>query len=227
MTIPARLIHSCATLKDVSTPRSNSASDAAKRTSVRQWDRSATVTTTPCARASSPRSSASCSTGRVSPIGSRPNSPSSTSSRASHASAPLRDRLYGSAYVRTKEWRSRMTPRVASAPDDVKLRCAQLLRFAPALRVTSSSAAARCIYAESGAFGASVATRIIKPASARFSPTPNHQPVHGTGASSNCVRTFSTVSTVSQSTQCTPPTGARERSSSLAQPLCSCRATIL
>jgi hypothetical protein len=46
-----------------------------------------------------------------------------------------------------------MTARVASAPDDVKLRAAQLLRFAPALRVTSSSAAARCAYAESRAFG--------------------------------------------------------------------------
>lgn len=61
-----------------------------------------------------------------------------------------------------------MSPRVASASDDVKLRSAQLLRFAPALRVTSSSAAALCSYAESRAFGVCYATRIIKPASARL-----------------------------------------------------------
>jgi len=60
-----------------------------------------------------------------------------------------------------------MSARVASAPDDVKLRCAQLLRFAPALRVTSSSAAARCAYAESRAFGVGDAASIIKPAPTR------------------------------------------------------------
>jgi hypothetical protein len=60
-----------------------------------------------------------------------------------------------------------MTARVASAPDDVKPRCAQLLRFASALRVTSSSAAAKCRYAESGAFGLHAAATIIKAASAR------------------------------------------------------------
>ena len=58
-------------------------------------------------------------------------------------------------------------PRVASAPDDVKLRCAQLLRFASALRVTSSSAAARCAYAESRAFGVGDAATIIQAASTR------------------------------------------------------------
>jgi hypothetical protein len=57
---------------------------------------------------------------------------------------------------------------IASAPDDVKLRCAQLLRFAPALRVTSSSAAARCGYAESGAFGRLHSAAIINPASGRL-----------------------------------------------------------
>ena len=61
-----------------------------------------------------------------------------------------------------------MTARVASAPEDVKLRSAQLLRFAPALRVTSSSAAARCAYAESRAFGAGDAASIITPASTRL-----------------------------------------------------------
>ena len=60
-----------------------------------------------------------------------------------------------------------MTARVASAPDDVKLRRAQLLRFASALRVTSSSAAARCAYAESRAFGAGDSATIIKAASSR------------------------------------------------------------
>lgn len=60
-----------------------------------------------------------------------------------------------------------MTARVASAPDDVKLRCAQLLRFAPALRVTSSSAAARYRYAESGAFGLGDSATIIEAASSR------------------------------------------------------------
>jgi hypothetical protein len=60
-----------------------------------------------------------------------------------------------------------MTPRVASAPDHVKLRSAPLLRCAPALRVTSSSAAARCAYAESRAFGASDSAIITKPASPR------------------------------------------------------------
>ena len=58
-----------------------------------------------------------------------------------------------------------MTARVASAPDDVKPRYAQLLRCAPALRVTSSSAAARCAYAESRAFGVNNAATSIKPAS--------------------------------------------------------------
>ena len=61
-----------------------------------------------------------------------------------------------------------MTARIASAPEDVKLRSAQLLRCAPALRVTSSSAAARCAYAESRAFGAGHAASIIKPASTRL-----------------------------------------------------------
>ena len=55
-----------------------------------------------------------------------------------------------------------MTARVASAPDDVKLRDAQLLRFAPALRVTPSSAAAWCAYAESRAFGAGDSATIIQ-----------------------------------------------------------------
>ena len=58
--------------------------------------------------------------------------------------------------------------RVASAPDDVKPRSAQLLRFAAALRVTSSSAAARCAYAESRAFGLCHPANIIKPAPARI-----------------------------------------------------------
>lgn len=58
--------------------------------------------------------------------------------------------------------------RVASAPADVKLRCAQLLRFAPALRVTSSSAAALCAYAESGAFGVGDSAAIINPPSTRL-----------------------------------------------------------
>ncbi len=56
---------------------------------------------------------------------------------------------------------------VASAPDDVKRRGAPLLRFASALRVTSPSAAARCAYAESRAFGVGDATIIIKAASTR------------------------------------------------------------
>ena len=60
-----------------------------------------------------------------------------------------------------------MTARVASAPDDVNPRCAQLLRFAPTLRVTSSSAAARCAYAESTAFGVDDFATIIKAASSR------------------------------------------------------------
>ena len=60
-----------------------------------------------------------------------------------------------------------MTARVASAPDNVKLRCAQLLRFASALRVTFSSAAARCAYAESEAFGVRDSATIIKAASSR------------------------------------------------------------
>jgi hypothetical protein len=60
-----------------------------------------------------------------------------------------------------------MTARVASAPDDVKLCYAQLLRFAPALRVTSSSAAAVCAYAESRAFGVGDTASIIKPAPTR------------------------------------------------------------
>ena len=59
----------------------------------------------------------------------------------------------------------RMSARVAFAPDDVKLRGAQLLRFAAALRVTSSCAAARCAYAESRAFGVGHSATIIKPAS--------------------------------------------------------------
>jgi hypothetical protein len=57
--------------------------------------------------------------------------------------------------------------RVAFAPDNVKLRCAQLLRFAPALRVTFSSAAAGCAYAESGAFGAGDDATIIEATSTR------------------------------------------------------------
>lgn len=61
-----------------------------------------------------------------------------------------------------------MTARIASPPDDVKLRCAQLLRFAPALRVTSSSAPARCAYAESRAFGLGDSATIIKAASSRL-----------------------------------------------------------
>ena len=61
-----------------------------------------------------------------------------------------------------------MTARIASAPDDVKLRCAQLLRFAPALWVTSSSAAARGAYAESRAFGVGDSATIIKAASSRI-----------------------------------------------------------
>ena len=61
-----------------------------------------------------------------------------------------------------------MTARVASAPDDVKLRCAQLLRFAPALRVTSSSATTGCAYAESRAFGVGDSATIIKPAASRL-----------------------------------------------------------
>jgi hypothetical protein len=61
-----------------------------------------------------------------------------------------------------------MTARVASAPDEVKPRCAQLLRFASALRVTSSSAAAKCRYAESEAFGLHDAATIIEAASARL-----------------------------------------------------------
>lgn len=61
-----------------------------------------------------------------------------------------------------------MTARVASAPDDVKLRDAQLLRFAPALRVTPSSAAAWCAYAESRAFGAGDSATIIQTASSRL-----------------------------------------------------------
>lgn len=58
-----------------------------------------------------------------------------------------------------------MISRVASAPDEVKLRRAQLLRFASALRVTSSSAAARCWYAESGAFGVRDSATTIQAAS--------------------------------------------------------------
>jgi hypothetical protein len=61
-----------------------------------------------------------------------------------------------------------MTARVASAPDDVKLRCAQLLRFASALRVTSSSAPALCACAESRAFGVGDSATIIKAASSRL-----------------------------------------------------------
>ena len=60
-----------------------------------------------------------------------------------------------------------MSHHVASAPDEVKLREAQLLRFAPAQRVTSSSAAARCAHAESRAFGVLYAAFIIEAASAR------------------------------------------------------------
>ena len=71
-----------------------------------------------------------------------------------------------------------MMGRIASAPDDIKLRCAQLLRFASALRVMSSSAAARCAYAESRAFGVVDFARIIKPASIRpiFDAQPSTRP---------------------------------------------------
>src|SRR5258708_3428515 len=51
-------------------------------TDVIQWDRSATRTTTPCAKASSRRSSASCWHGAGSPRRQRPEWPSSASSRA-------------------------------------------------------------------------------------------------------------------------------------------------
>lgn len=78
-----------------------------------------------------------------------------------------------------------MTLRVASAPADVKLRCAQLLRCAPALRVTSSSAAAGCAYAESRAFGIGDSATIINPRRHALSSTPNYQPVHETGARSD------------------------------------------
>ena len=69
--------------------------------------------------------------------------------------------------IRAEERRRRRSARIASAPDDVKPRCAQLLRFATALRVTSPSAAARCAYAESRAFGAGDAATIIKAPSTR------------------------------------------------------------
>lgn len=73
---------------------------------------------------------------------------------------------------------------VASAPADVKLRCAQLLRFATALRVTSSSAAAACSYAESRAFGVCDTATITKPRQT-VALTPNYQPVHESGAASH------------------------------------------
>ena len=60
----------------------------------RRWDRSAMPTTTRCARASSRRSNASCSTGSASRTRPRPAWPSSTSSRAGTTRAsPLRARL--------------------------------------------------------------------------------------------------------------------------------------
>ena len=58
-----------------------------------------------------------------------------------------------------------MSPeRVAFAAKDLKLRCAQLLRFAPALRVTSSFATAGCGYAVSRASGVADVATIIQPA---------------------------------------------------------------
>src|SRR5581483_10235806 len=83
-----------------------------------------------------------------------------------HASAAFRPRLSLADGVREEHRGGGMTPRVASAPADVKLRCAQLLRFASALRVTSSSAAALCAYAESRAFGIGDTAGMIKTAPA-------------------------------------------------------------
>src|ERR1043166_4917765 len=84
-----------------------------------------------------------------------------------HPPPSLRPRLSRAGRLRA-ERRVCYVIRIASAPADVKLRFAQLLRFAPALRVTSSSAAARCAYAESRAFGLGDSATIIKPASIRF-----------------------------------------------------------
>ena len=65
-----------------STPRSTSGAGVVRRASGRRWAAWATPTTTRCARASSRRSSASCSTGAASGTRRRLSSRSSTSSKA-------------------------------------------------------------------------------------------------------------------------------------------------
>ena len=68
--------------KDLNTHPWRSDCAARRPASVRQWARSATHMTTRCARASSPRSNASCSTGASSEPRPRPAWPASSSSKA-------------------------------------------------------------------------------------------------------------------------------------------------
>ena len=70
-------------LNPPSTRRSRSGCGVARPESSRRWDRWATATTMQCVRASSPRSSASCSIASASAPRARRGSRSSTSSRAS------------------------------------------------------------------------------------------------------------------------------------------------
>jgi hypothetical protein len=71
--------------KAANTHRWRSANVAGRLASGRQWDRSAMPTTTPCARASSPRSNASCWSAAGSRPRSRPRWPASASSKVGTA----------------------------------------------------------------------------------------------------------------------------------------------
>jgi|GEM_PF-5790451 len=85
-----------------------------------------------------------------------------------HASTPFRIGLSLASGFRAEKRGCCVIARLASAPDDVKLRSSRSSSASlRPWRVTSSSATAVCRYAESGAFGVDDFATIIKPAPTR------------------------------------------------------------